>query len=149
PVRPLVRRQTRHAPVVQHFSAAHGVAEMCAPIVLRIDIAHSRGDAAFGHYRMRLAQQRFANNPHRRALGERLDRCAQPCAARSNHQHIMFVGFKPVAQKSLTSWIAPEDTNRTYKSASPTEMRLDQANNMWCSFSLLRNCHPLYRGFPN
>src|SRR5262249_4279961 len=50
-----------HAPVVNEFSAAHGVAEMSAPVVGFVDVGHGGGDATFGHDRMRFAKKRFAN----------------------------------------------------------------------------------------
>ncbi len=51
--------QLRHAPVVQVLPAAHGIGEMDAPVVAIVHVAHGRGHAAFGHHRVRLAQQRF------------------------------------------------------------------------------------------
>ena len=67
----------RHAPVVEEFSAAHGVAEMRAPIVGFVDVGHRRGEAAFGHYGVGFAKQRLANHADARALRQRFDRGAQ------------------------------------------------------------------------
>jgi hypothetical protein len=39
----------RLAPVFEQLAAAHGVAKMNFPVVFWIDVAHGRGDAAFGH----------------------------------------------------------------------------------------------------
>ena len=52
--------QLGHARIVQILAAAHGVGEMDAPVVAIVDVAHGRRHAAFGHHRVRLAQQRFA-----------------------------------------------------------------------------------------
>ena len=52
-----LRVELSHAPVVEHFAAAHGVAEMRAPIVGRVNIGHGRRNAAFGHHRVRFAEQ--------------------------------------------------------------------------------------------
>ena len=50
-----------HAPVVQVLAAAHRVGEMDPPVVAVVDVAQRRGDAAFGHHGVRLAQQRLAD----------------------------------------------------------------------------------------
>src|SRR6266852_6447768 len=39
----------RHAPIVEKFSASHGVAKMSLPIIGGVHIGHGRGDAAFRH----------------------------------------------------------------------------------------------------
>src|SRR5882762_1255133 len=113
PFRSFLRVQLRHAPVVQHFSAAHGVAKMWLPAVRRIHVSHRRRNSALGHHRMRFAQQRFAHHSHRSALPQRFNRGPQSRSPSSHHQHIVFVRLEPVAQKILTSWIAPEATSRT------------------------------------
>src|SRR5438132_12982545 len=46
-----------HAPVVQKLATAHRVAKMGAPVVSRVDIGHRRGDSAFGHHRVRFAEE--------------------------------------------------------------------------------------------
>ena len=83
----------RHAPVVQEFSAAHGVAEMRLPTVVGIHIAHGGGDAAFGHDGVRFAEQRFADDANARALRERFDGGAQSGAAGADDQYVVFVGL--------------------------------------------------------
>ena len=102
-LRRFLRVKLRHAPVVQHLPAAHGVAEVRAPAVRGVHVGHGRGDAALGHHRVRFAQQRLAHHAHRHALRQSLNRRPQTRAARANHQHIMFVCFESIAQKILTS----------------------------------------------
>src|SRR5260370_25842438 len=119
------------------------------PAVSRIHIRHRARSSALRHHRVRFSQQRFAHHSHRSALPERFNRCAQARSPGANHQHIVFVRFEPVAQKILTSWIAPEATSRTYRSANPTEITLIHANHMCPSFKIVSHCHALYLGFPN
>ena len=78
PVRRFLRVKLRHAPVVQKFAAAHGVAEVGAPVVRFVHVGHRGGDAAFGHYGVRLAEQRLADNADSRALGQSFDRGSRP-----------------------------------------------------------------------
>src|SRR5262249_2399436 len=56
-IRRLLRVELRHAPVVEHLPAAHGVAEMNLPAVLRPDVPEGGGDPALGHDRVRLAEE--------------------------------------------------------------------------------------------
>src|ERR1041384_5232552 len=42
-----------HAPIVEQLATAHGVAKMNPPVILGVNIAHRRRDAAFGHHGMR------------------------------------------------------------------------------------------------
>src|SRR5512134_2646101 len=51
----------RHPPVVEKLATAHGIAKMNLPVIFRINVAHGRGDASFGHYGVSLAQKRFAD----------------------------------------------------------------------------------------
>ena len=62
PLRRLLGVQLGHPPVVEELAAAHGVAEVHLPVVLGVDVAHRRGDAALGHHRVRLAEQRLADD---------------------------------------------------------------------------------------
>ena len=91
PRRSFLGVQLRHAAIVQVLAAAHRVGEMNPPVVAVIDIAHGRRHAAFGHHRMRLAQQRLRNHGGLSARGGRFDGRAQSRAARANHQHVVFV----------------------------------------------------------
>ena len=56
-VRSFLRVKLSHAPIVEQFSAAHGVSEMRTPIVGLIDVGHCGGEAAFGHYGVGLSEQ--------------------------------------------------------------------------------------------
>src|ERR1700740_2891143 len=116
---------------------------MRAPIGGGVAVGHGRGNAAFGHYRVGLAQQRFADHADGSALPQRFDGRAQARAAGTDDQDVMLVGFEAVAQRTLTSRMAPLDTSRTYKSAQPTEIKLAQANSMWRSFKKLSHCQVL------
>ncbi len=92
-VRRFLRVKLRHAPVVQKLSAAHGVAEMRAPVVRLVHVGHGGGKAAFGHHGVRFAEQRLAHHADLGALRQRLDRGAQARAARADDQYIVFVSF--------------------------------------------------------
>ena len=55
------RVQFGHAPVVDVLTAAHRVGEVHFPAVAIVDVGERRGDAAFGHDRVRLAEERLAD----------------------------------------------------------------------------------------
>ena len=57
----LLGMQLGHAPVVHVLAAAHRVREMHFPVVAVVDIAHRGGNAAFRHHRVRLAEERLAD----------------------------------------------------------------------------------------
>src|SRR6202045_389063 len=59
-----------HAPVVEQFAAAHGVAKMSAPVVGEVYIGYRPGDSSLRHNGMRLAKERLANHSHLRTLGQ-------------------------------------------------------------------------------
>ena len=101
-----------HAPVVQQFSAAHGVAEMCFPVVGGVDVGHGRGDAAFGHDGVGFAEQRFADHADARALREGFDGGAQARAAGADDQNVVLVGFVVSGHRILRSRMAPLATRR-------------------------------------
>src|SRR5207249_7643836 len=81
----LLSMQLRHPPVVQHLAAAHRVAEVDLPGVLRPHVAERRGDAAFGHDGVRLAQERLADETDRDALRRGLDRGPESRATGADH----------------------------------------------------------------
>ncbi len=58
----LVRVELDHAPVVEQLAAEHRVREMDFPAVLRVDVADAGSNAALGHHRMGLAEQRFRDH---------------------------------------------------------------------------------------
>src|SRR5262245_21356232 len=64
-----LRVQFSHAPLIDILTTAHGIGEMYRPVVAFIDIGQRRCDSAFRHYRVRLAQKRFADesNPDARS----------------------------------------------------------------------------------
>ena len=73
--------QFGHAPVVDVLAAAHRVGEVHLPAVAVVVVRHRRGHAAFGHHRVRLAEQRLADQADRHAGVGGLDRRAQAGAA--------------------------------------------------------------------
>src|SRR5689334_15210268 len=90
----LLSMKLGHAPVVQEFSAAHGVAEMRAPVVGGVHVGHGGGDAAFGHDGVSLSEEGFADDAHGGALIESFDGSAKASAAGADDQDIMFVGLE-------------------------------------------------------
>ena len=82
PVRRLHGVDLRHAPVVEHFAAAHGVAEVDLPVVLGPDVAHGGGHAALGHDGVGLAEERLADEGHPQASLLGLDGGPQPGSRR-------------------------------------------------------------------
>ena len=110
------------------LAAAHRVAEMRAPVVGLVHVGHRGGQAALGHHRVRLAEQRFADHAHFRALRQRFDRGPKSRAARADDQHVVFVGFVFGVQRSQQSdvpyragWPPDECRNRSgpRRSCSP------------------------------
>ena len=91
PVGRLLGVQLRHAPVVEHLAAAHGVAEVDLPVVLGPDVAHGGGHAALGHDRVGLAQQRLADERRAQATLLGLDGGAQPGAAGPDDDDVVVV----------------------------------------------------------
>ena len=85
--------QFGHAPVVDVLAAAHRVGEMHAPVVAVVHVAHRRRHAALGHDGVRLAEQRFADQPDLHAGRRRLDGRAQARAARADDEHVVFKCF--------------------------------------------------------
>src|SRR5207249_2073307 len=61
--RRFLRVQLGHSPIVDVLPAAHRIREMHLPVVTIIDIGQRGCDAAFRHYRVRLAEKTFANHP--------------------------------------------------------------------------------------
>ena len=60
-VRRLLGVELGHARVVEELAADHRVAEVGLPGVVGVDMAERRGDATLGHDRVRLAEQRLAD----------------------------------------------------------------------------------------
>ena len=93
PLGRLLGVQLRHAPVVEHLAAAHGVAEVDLPVVLGPDVAHGGGDAALGHDGVRLAEQRLGDDRGARTGLVRGDRGAQPGAAGADDDDVVVVSL--------------------------------------------------------
>ena len=113
-LRRLLRVELRHAPVVEHLAAAHGVAEVDLPVVLGPHVAERGGDAALGHDRVRLAEERLADEADRHALRRRFDRGAQAGATGADDENVVFVGFVLGRghQMILRSRMIPIETSR-------------------------------------
>ena len=92
-----------HAPVVEKFSAAHGIAEMRFPAVSRVDVRHGGGDAAFGHNRVSFSEQRFANDADARAFRECFDGGAQTGAAGADDENVVLAGLVASGHRILRS----------------------------------------------
>jgi hypothetical protein len=85
--------QLRHPPVVEVLAAAHGVGEVDLPAVAVVDVRHRRGHPALGHDRVRLAEQRLADEPDGEAGGGGLDRRPQAGAAGADDDDVVLVGL--------------------------------------------------------
>ena len=93
PVRRFLRVQLGHAPVVDVLSAAHGVGEVDLPAVAVVDVGQRRGDAAFRHHGVRLAEERLADESDRCAGAGRCDRGAEAGAAGADDQDVVLEGL--------------------------------------------------------
>ena len=80
-----------HAPVVDVLAAAHRVGEVHLPAVAIVDVGEGGGDAPFSHDGVRLAEQRFADQPDLDAGRRGFDRRAQAGAAGADHENVVFV----------------------------------------------------------
>jgi hypothetical protein len=63
--RRLFRVQLSHSPIIYILAASHRIGEMHLPVIAIINIGQRCRDAAFRHYRVRLAEKTFANHPDR------------------------------------------------------------------------------------
>ena len=125
-----LRVQLRHAPVVHVLAAAHGVGEMDLPVVAVVDVGQRGGDAALRHHRVRLAQERFADEADRDAGGGGLDGRPEPRAACADDEDVVFVRLVFGHHQIRTSDHTPMEHSRTYRSLKPTVKRLHQAQTM-------------------
>ena len=85
--------QLGHAPVVDHLAAAHGVAEVDLPVVLRPHVAHGGRDAALGHHGVSLAEERLADEANGDALRGGLDGGPQAGTAGPDDDDVVLVGL--------------------------------------------------------
>jgi hypothetical protein len=88
-VRGLLGVQLRHAAVVHILAAAHRIREVDPPVVAVVDVAERRRQAALGHHRVGLAEQRFAHQPHRNSRVASLDGGAQTGSSGAHNQDIV------------------------------------------------------------
>ena len=79
-----------HPPLVEKLASLHRVAEVYLPCVATVEIRQCGGNTTLGHHRVRLAQQRLANQCRFGALGGRFDRSAQTGPARSDNDDVVF-----------------------------------------------------------
>ena len=105
--------QLRHPPVVDVLAAPHGVREMHLPAVALVDVRERRRDAALGHHRVRLAEQRLAHQADGDLGGGSFDGRAQPGAPGADHQDIVLVRLHLGRQTILQSRITPIEQRRT------------------------------------
>ena len=92
-VRGFARVKFGHAPVVDVLPAAHRIGEVDLPVVAGIDVGERRRDPAFGHHRVRLAEQRLAHQPDRYAGRAGFDGRAKARAAGPDNDDIVFVSL--------------------------------------------------------
>ena len=137
--------QLGHPPVVEVLAAAHRVGEVHAPVVAVVDVRHRGGHAAFGHHRVRLAEERFADEADAHALRRRFDRRAQPGAAGADDEHVVFDRFVFCAHRILKSCQIPIEHRRTYRSANATPKRLIHAHFMCQRFRQLEQSYATFR----
>jgi hypothetical protein len=78
-----------HAPIIEEFSAAHGVAKVHHPIVARIDVAQRGRHSAFGHHRVRFAEQTLGQHAGGKTQPAAFDRRAKPGSAGSDHDDVV------------------------------------------------------------
>ena len=57
----LLRVQFDHPPVIDVLATAHRIGKVHLPIVAFVHVCQGRRHAAFGHHRMRLSEERLAN----------------------------------------------------------------------------------------
>ena len=120
--------QLGHAPVVDVLAAAHGVGEVDPPVVAVVDVGERRGDAAFGHDRVRLAEQRLADEADRDARRRRLDGGAQPRAAGADDEHVVLVRLVLSHQRILQSVPDAHRAEAHVEIGEPTQNRLIHAH---------------------
>jgi len=89
-VRSFFSVQLGHPPVVHILSAAHRVGKMNFPIVAVVDVRKRRGHTALGHHRVRLSEQRFADQPDPNARRRSFDRSPQPGTTGTDNENVVF-----------------------------------------------------------
>ena len=131
----LVRVDLHHPPVVEQLAAEHGVGEVHLPAVVGVDVAEAGRDAALGHDRVRLAEQRLGHHDGAAAGLRRRHGGAHAGPAGADDQHVALVGDVALAchaQKPTCGSVnQPAWSMRMYTSAKSTEKRLTQAQTGW------------------
>ena len=114
PVGRLTRVEQGHAPVVEHLSADHRVAEMRLPGVTRGHVRERRRDAPLGHDGVGLAEEGLAHEPDRDALFGGFDRGAQAGAPGADDEDVVGVTLEEGPhRKRCGSWMTPAARRRT------------------------------------
>ena len=93
PIRGLPRVELGHAPVVQVLAAAHRVGEMHLPAVALIHVPQGGGHTALGHDRVRLAEQRLADQTHRHSRRGSGDGGPEPRPAGTDDEDVVIEGL--------------------------------------------------------
>ena len=101
--RRFLRVQLGHAPVVDVLAAAHRVGKMDLPVVAVVHVAHRRRHAALGHDRVRLAEQRFADEADFHTGRRGFDGRAETRAARADDEHVVFKCFVVGSHREIGS----------------------------------------------
>ena len=122
--------ELRHPPVVDVLAAAHGVGEVHPPAVAVVDVGERRRDAAFRHHRVRLAEQRLAEQPDLDARRRGFDRRAEPGAAGTDDEHIVLVSLRtsedpPVGEDAHRAEPDVEIGERDREEAGPRPLACD------------------------
>ena len=113
-IRRFLRVKLRHSPVVHVLAAAHRIGEMHSPVVAVVDVGERCGDAAFGHHRVRLAEQRLAHEPYASAGICGFDRCAKSRASGAYDENVVTDAFRIAAiYMILKSVHTPIESRRT------------------------------------
>ena len=110
-----------------------------SPAVLGSTLRQRGRDAAFGHHRVRLAEQRFAHHAHLRALRPSASMAARRArAARADHQHVEVVMIE-----SGRLIREPHVVEEPHREAAHVDVgedhreERDPGEQLWCSFSLV------------
>ena len=141
PVGRLLGVELGHPRVVEELAADHRVPKVDLPRVFRGDVAEGRRDAAFGHHRVGLAQQRLADQPDIGPRVRRGDRGTQPRAPGADDQDVVRTLLGAVAHRRIDrSTNQPAASARTYRSARATVTRLAQAQRMWLTLRPVSRC---------
>ena len=91
PVRRLLGVQLGHPPVVEELAAAHGVAEVHLPVVVRVDVAHGGGAPPSAMTVCALPNSDLEMIAVFLPAQPGLDRGAQAGPARADHDHVVGV----------------------------------------------------------